>query len=211
MYAPRILVRSTLVSRPLQNLPRAAPAIRRRFISRTRPRFSHDDPQQHLRNARPLVPDQIANRFTRAGSGRNSRVLVVATVVAAVAFYFYNSQTVPVTGRRRFNFLSDTMVARAHSKAAEGIIQQVKAQGGHFLSDWDPRTILVKRVMKRLIPVSGMTDLNWEIFVIADNRTCLSLRSGGYEADIWTSRNRERLCSPRRQGLCTQRNPQRVP
>jgi hypothetical protein len=102
---------------------------------------------------------------------------VVATVVAAVGFYFYNSQTVPVTGRRRFNFLSDSMVARAHSKAAAQIIEQVRAQGGHFLSEWDPRTILVRRVMKRLIPVSGMTDLNWEIFVIADSRMLSALRS----------------------------------
>lgn len=67
--------------------------------------------------------------------------------------------------------MSDAMVARAHAKAAEGIIEQVKAQGGHLLSDWDPRAMSVRRVMKRLIPVSGMTDLNWEIFVIADSKT----------------------------------------
>ena len=168
MLASRILLRSPLVSRPLSILP--ARVIRSRLVSYTRPRLSQNNPYDHLRNARPLVSNKLAGRFTRAGTSRNSRAFVVATVLAAVAFYLYNSQTVPVTGRRRFNFLSDQMVARANVKAADGIIQQVKAQGGYFLSDWDPRTILVKRVMKRLIPVSGMTDLNWEVYVISDNR-----------------------------------------
>ncbi|KAI5462457.1 peptidase family M48-domain-containing protein [Mariannaea sp. PMI_226] len=150
---------------------------RARFLSYTRTRFNQpprqeiEDPYERLRNAKPLVPNRAARRFQTAGSSRNSKLFVVGTVLAAVGFYLYNSQTVPVTGRRRFNFLSDAMVARAHSKAAGQIIEQVKQQGGHFLSDWDPRTMIVKRVMKRLIPVSGMTDLNWEIFVISDNRT----------------------------------------
>ena len=129
------------------------------------------DPYDHLRNARPLVPHVIARRFSNAGRSRNSQAFVVACVIAAVAFYLYNSQTVPVTGRRRFNFLSDKLVAQAHVRAADAVIRQVQEQGGHFLSDWDPRTMLVKRVMKRLIPVSGITDLDWEIRVIADNRT----------------------------------------
>jgi hypothetical protein len=94
---------------------------------------------------------------------------VVIAVAGAVAFYLYNSQTVPVTGRRRFNFLSDKMVEFAHSRVADEVIQSVEQAGGHFLSDWDPRTILVKRVMKKLIPVSGLPDLNWEIRVIADD------------------------------------------
>ncbi|CAM1501105.1 Fc.00g102670.m01.CDS01 [Cosmosporella sp. VM-42] len=169
MFASRRLLRPPPLSRPLAILP--ARVLRSRLISHTRPRRAQNDLDDHLRNARPLVSNKLAGRFTRAGTSRNSRALVIATVLAAVGFYFYNSQVVPVTGRRRFNFLSDSMVARAHAKAVEGIIQQVKAQGGYFLSDWDPRTISVKRVMKRLIPVSGMTDLNWEIFVISDNRT----------------------------------------
>ncbi|KAM0458927.1 hypothetical protein ACHAO4_002315 [Trichoderma viride] len=131
----------------------------------------HQDSDERLRSAKPLVSNALAGKFTNAGTGRSSRTLVVATVAAAVAFYMYNSQTVPVTGRRRFNFLSDTLVAQAYARAAEAIVRQVEEQGGHFLSDWDPRTILVKRVMKRLIPVSGMEDLDWEVRVIADSRT----------------------------------------
>lgn len=133
----------------------------------------HQDSDERLRSARPLVPNALASKFTNTGTGRNSRTLVVVTVAAAIAFYMYNSQTVPVTGRRRFNFLSDTLVAQAYVRAAEAIVRQVEEQGGHFLSDWDPRTILVRRVMKRLIPVSGMEDLDWEVRVIADSRESL--------------------------------------
>ncbi|KOS20131.1 Mitochondrial metalloendopeptidase OMA1 [Escovopsis weberi] len=139
--------------------------------ARRQQRNDDDDFRQRLRHARPLVPDALANKFTAAGRGRNSRALAAAAAAAAVVFYLLNSQTVPVTGRRRFNFLSDALVASAYSKAADQIIAQVEAQGGRFLSDWDPRTMLVKRVMKRLIPVSGMEDLDWEVRVIADNRT----------------------------------------
>lgn len=128
------------------------------------------DPYERLRNARPLVPNVVARKITSAGRSRNSKAVVVIAIVGAIAFYVYNSQVVPVTGRRRFNFLSDKLVEWAHSRAAESVIQSVEEQGGHFLSDWDPRTMLVKRVMKRLIPVSGL-DLDWEIRVIADNST----------------------------------------
>ncbi|KND89641.1 Mitochondrial metalloendopeptidase OMA1 [Tolypocladium ophioglossoides CBS 100239] len=141
-----------------------------RPFASTRPRRS-PDPYEHLRNALPLVPHAIARRFAKAGRSRNSQAFAVVCVIAAVTFYLYNSQTVPVTGRRRFNFLSDKLVAQAHVRAADAVIRQVQEQGGHFLSDWDPRTMLVKRVMKRLIPVSGMADLDWEILVIADNGT----------------------------------------
>ena len=113
--------------------------------------------------------ESVARRFETTGRGRAPRAFVVATVAAALAFYFWNSQTVPVTGRRRFNFLSDAFVAEAYKKSADVIVRQVAAQGGHFLPDWDPRTVIVRRVMKRLIPVSGMSGLNWEIRVIADD------------------------------------------
>lgn len=153
----------------------------------TKRHFYHEDAHERLRNAKPLVPNTVAGRLARAGSSRASRAVVVASVVAAVAFYLYNSQTSPVTGRRRFNFLSDALVAQAYSRAAEAIVRQVEEQGGHFLSNWDPRTMLVQRVMKRLIPVSGMEDLDWEVRVIADSRGfsfslpvkfCLTVRKG---------------------------------
>lgn len=51
------------------------------------------------------------------------------------------------------------------------LIWEVEHSGGRFLSDWDPRVAMVKRVMQRLIPVSGMEDADWEIRVIDDPHT----------------------------------------
>lgn len=174
---PRRLVRPTLLPNSATGLPPSAifvVSVPRPF-SRTSSRRSQQEPHDRLRQARPLVPHAISNRFTSAGRVRNPRAFIAAVTVAAIAFYLYNSQTVPVTGRRRFNFLSDRFVAWAHSGAAKQIIAQVEAQGGRLLSDRDLRTVLVRRVMKRLIPVSGMGDLDWEIFVIADDRMLLSI------------------------------------
>lgn len=119
-----------------------------------------------------LVSHTLPRRPPLPPATRRSRAFVAACVVAAAAFYLGNSQTVPVTGRRRFNYLSDRLVQLSFSRAADAVVRQVQDEGGHFLSDWDPRTRLVKRVMKRLIPVSGMADLDWDVHVIANSCMC---------------------------------------
>lgn len=169
LLRPTRLIRPVLPSAARFNAFSTPSSNRARFFSQTASRpAQHDDYQARLRNARPLVPDAIADRLNRAGRVRYPKAYMAAAAVAAVAFYLYNSQTVPVTGRRRFNFLSDRFVAWTHKGAADVIIREVQSQGGRFLSDRDRRTVLVKRVMKRLIPVSGMAGLDWEIFVIED-------------------------------------------
>jgi hypothetical protein len=127
-----------------------------------------------------LVPSWITNRPQSGkggGGGRRtttssapiSQAFVVATAATAALFYYFNSQEVPVTGRRRFNFLSDGFVAYMYSRQAAGIIRDITEEGGKILPASDPRTRVVRRVMSRLIPVSGMADLNWEIHVIEDD------------------------------------------
>lgn len=74
--------------------------------------------------------------------------------------YAYNLETVPVSGRRRFNIFGPD-----HERTmAQGETSQILNQfGGKVLSDLDPRTRQVKRVINRLIPVSGLADLDWEV------------------------------------------------
>ncbi|KFA75022.1 hypothetical protein S40288_08826 [Stachybotrys chartarum IBT 40288] len=148
-------------------------AARQRLLSTTPSRCSKDvyDPRERLRNARPLVSHAAADRFSNAGRSRNSKRFAVACVAAAVIFYLCNSEVVPVSGRRRFNFFSDWYLQLYHRNEAKEIIRLVEAQGGRFLREGDPRVLLVKHVMKRLIPVSGVPDYDWEVFVIDDPRT----------------------------------------
>lgn len=104
-----------------------------------------------------------------AASGPESKAAVAVIMLAAAAFYMWNSQTVPLTGRSRFNFLSDEIAEWMHPRAVQSILNQIHEQGGSVLPDDNIRTRIVKNVMRRLIPVSGLTDLEWEIYVIADD------------------------------------------
>lgn len=113
--------------------------------------------------------DATAHKSAPAERSLTSRTVMVVACLGAVLFYFSTSQRVPVTGRRRFSFLSDGFVEYMYADIGDDVVQMVHDEGGHFLPDWDPRTTLVKRVMRKLIPVSGLPDLNWEISVVANN------------------------------------------
>jgi hypothetical protein len=162
---PSPVLATTLSSRcPRAKLLPAAP----RHHQQRRHYQSEDEIRERLRHARPLLSHTAADRFTTTGRGRNSRVFVIGCVVAAAVFYFFNSQKVPVTGRRRFNFLSDRFVVYLGAEGAEDVVQMIKAQGGRFLPPRDWRYREVQRVMARLVPVSGMADVDWKIQVIDD-------------------------------------------
>ncbi|KJZ79526.1 hypothetical protein HIM_00995 [Hirsutella minnesotensis 3608] len=129
--------------------------VARRLLSSTRRRPLREDRYERLREARPLV--------------RKPRAVMAACVVAAVIFYMCNSQTDPVTGRRRFNFLSEELVQKMYKGASAAVLRAVEREGGRLLPDGDPRVLVVKRIMARLIPVCGMPDVDWEVFVVHDD------------------------------------------
>ncbi|CAJ2502881.1 Uu.00g102750.m01.CDS01 [Anthostomella pinea] len=126
------------------------------------------DPTYQLSRAKPLVTHDSLRRFIRSPS---LHTVVVLSIVGAVAFYFSNLQTVPVSGRRRFNCFSEESVKAASDAQVKRIEYDVEQTGKRFLGNWDPRTRMVERVMARLIPVSGMEDAEWEVRVIDDPRT----------------------------------------
>ena len=97
--------------------------------------------------------------------------MIVLSVAGAIAFYLMNIETVPVSGRRRFNCFSEAQVEAASEAQVKRIEWEVERHGGRFLDDYDWRTRMVKKVMARLIPVSGMQDSDWEVRVIADPHT----------------------------------------
>lgn len=166
--------------------PPSTPLSSLRFIQRSRPfsqthfrynnwprrpretRNYNHDPHYQLSQAKPLISSGRLRKFVRSPS---LHTVILLSVAGAVAFYFANIQTVPVSGRRRFNCFSEESVEAASDAQVKRLIWEVEHSGGRFLSDWDPRVAMVKRVMQRLIPVSGMEDADWEIRVIDDPRT----------------------------------------
>lgn len=84
----------------------------------------------------------------------------------SAGFYVYNLETVPVSGRRRFNVISPAL----EESMGKATVDQVRQEyAGRILPDHDPRVRQVKRVLERLLPFAegeGLRDLDWEVAVI---------------------------------------------
>jgi hypothetical protein len=84
------------------------------------------------------------------------------------AVYVLNLEEVPVSGRRRFNFIP----AKIEEALGESTVAEIQQQyAGRFLDDSDPRSRMVKRVLERLLPFAfkeghGLSEMNWEVHVI---------------------------------------------
>ncbi|EXF75425.1 peptidase family M48 [Colletotrichum fioriniae PJ7] len=124
--------------------------------------------EYNIRTAKPLMTVDDIGRFFKS---RGFAGTAVVAVLAGVAFVYFNTQTVPVSGRRRFNCYSEASVETLSAQQVKRVIYDVESQGGRFLPSWDPRVLMVQRVMRRLIPVSGLEDQDWEVRVIDDPTT----------------------------------------
>jgi predicted Zn-dependent protease len=116
------------------------------------------------------------NAFYR-WSQRPTFYLEAGGVAAGIGgFYVYNLETVPVSGRKRFNIFGPEYEKEMAQGEASTMLNQF---GGKLLSDWDPRVRQVKRVINRLIPVSGLADLNWEVYVVESEMVNAMVVPGG--------------------------------
>ncbi|KAK4244924.1 peptidase family M48-domain-containing protein [Corynascus novoguineensis] len=176
---------SILLPRPIEG---SSTSISRRHISRSQPhdqqrRFYNYHPggnrerspppydpehrEARLREAKPL----IHWRGFRTLNTPSTYTVVVVAITGALIFYFSNLETVPVSGRTRFNVYSPESVKKAGEMEYKRLLWELEQKGVRLLPDWDPRTVRVKRVMARLIPFSGMQGENWEVYVVDDPHT----------------------------------------
>ena len=112
------------------------------------------------------------NRFSRAQQIRylwatspRFRLGVGAAGAGGGVFYYSNLETVPVSGRSRFNCISAAMEEQMGQEQYQQLVQELR---GKILPAHHPYSKMVDRVMQRLIPVSGMKDAKWEVRVIND-------------------------------------------
>lgn len=103
---------------------------------------------------------------------------MIAVVLFSGGVYFYvsNLETVPVSGRRRFNCYSEERVKEEGKMMYRMIMQQDKDA---ILPAWDPRTRMVERVMTKLIPASGLEHVDWEVHVIQSDEANAFVIPGG--------------------------------
>ncbi|KAI1466023.1 peptidase family M48-domain-containing protein [Daldinia caldariorum] len=170
----RSFPRPSATSSPLRPFQQNRPFSPTCFRKNNWPRSPHEtrnyniDPRYRLSQAKPLI---TTDRLRRVARSPSTHTIVVLSIAAAVAFYFSNIQTVPVSGRRRFNCFSEESVEAASEAQVKRLIWEVERSGGRFLSDWDPRVAMVKRVMRKLIAASGTENYDWQIWVIDDPRS----------------------------------------
>ncbi|KAJ8067362.1 hypothetical protein OCU04_004715 [Sclerotinia nivalis] len=124
-----------------------------------RQKYYRFDPNE-ARNARPLITDEHIKTFSKHPALHSFIAILVA---GGVVVYISNIEDVPVSGRRRFNIYSPQDMEREGQMMYRQILQQYRAR---ILPDWDKRTMMVQRVMSRLIPASGIDNVNWEVNVI---------------------------------------------
>ncbi|SPO05798.1 related to OMA1 - metalloendopeptidase of the mitochondrial inner membrane [Cephalotrichum gorgonifer] len=120
--------------------------------------------------------------------------------MGAGIFYFSNRESVPISGRKRFNCYGDGASSSLSEQQVRRVMYEIEMQGLRILPAHDPRTLLVKRVMARLIPVSGLEQYDWEIRVIDDPRKANAfILPGGkvfvYSGILPITRNRDGLAA----------------
>ncbi|KAG4033785.1 hypothetical protein MFRU_004g02880 [Monilinia fructicola] len=153
-------------SHPSFNLPPS------RGYQQRRQRYYRFDPDE-VRKARPLLSDEHIKNFSRHPALRSFILLLTG---GGILFYFTNLEDVPVSGRKRFNIYSHQDMEREGQMMYQQILRQYK---GAILPEWDHRTQMVQRVMNRLIPASGIDNVNWEVNVIESNEMNAFVIPGG--------------------------------
>jgi hypothetical protein len=120
------------------------------------PRYRTKFDPDTARHAKPLLTsEQIFNQRTG--------IIAVVITGGSIIFYVTHLEDVPVSGRTRFICYSDKSVEEEGRLAYRHVMSDYRHA---ILPEYDARTRQVQRVMNRLIPASGMENVEWEVFVI---------------------------------------------
>lgn len=80
----------------------------------------------------------------------------------------YNLERVPVSGRLRFNCISEEWEKSGAMQHHKQLLQEYR---GRILSPSHPTSRMVQEVLDRLAPVTGAGNVSWEAVVIDDPNT----------------------------------------
>ena len=140
---------------PLIRLTPSAPSIREASqFRRPGPRYNRFSRSQQLRDLWRTSP--------------SFRYKVGAVGLGGGVFYVYNLERVPVSGRLRFNCIP----ANLEEQMGQKLYQQVMREyGGKVLPASHPQSRMVRRVLEKLVPNSGLERQGgWEVSVIEDEQ-----------------------------------------
>jgi hypothetical protein len=95
-------------------------------------------------------------------SWRNLSVGIGLLLLASTVVWYNNREQVPISGRWRFNFFSkDEGIwgAAAHE-------HEMRKWGSFIASPEHPISIQVKQVLEKLVPFTGLDQLEWEAHLV---------------------------------------------
>jgi hypothetical protein len=102
-------------------------------------------------------------KFKRANQNRSNLYFLSFGAGLLGVYYFSNLETVPGTNRRRFLPVTPQLEAILADNEYQQLMRQYQSR---MLPRAHPITISVSNIAKKLITVSGLTHLDWEVHVI---------------------------------------------
>lgn len=112
---------------------------------------------------RDIRPFQLAE-INWAKSGK----WIAAAGVVGVVIYFSNQDEAPYSHRKRLMIVSKDIEKYV---GEQGYRETMAQFGRYLLPESHPDVVRVKRIMSRIINVSGLQDLDWKIHVIDDHKS----------------------------------------
>ncbi|KAF7182972.1 hypothetical protein CNMCM7691_002716 [Aspergillus felis] len=97
-------------------------------------------------------------------NARPYHFVIIGVVIGGI--YTSNVETVEMTGRRRFNCVSSQQELKMGQQSYEEVLRSTH---GKILSENHPLTIMVNRVLRRLIPQAPIEGADWRVHVIKDD------------------------------------------
>ena len=144
-----------------------------RLRSAWRPRFrqAHARSQGQRRGYRQQIFNQqrvlATGYLLRRWAQRPTFYYEVGGITAVCALYYVaNLETVPVSGRTRFNAISSDTEKWMGQSQFEELLQQYQ---GRILPETSKEHRMATRVLERLIPNAGIEGEEWEVRVIQDD------------------------------------------
>jgi metalloendopeptidase OMA1, mitochondrial len=164
-----------------------------RSLARGAPLLRQVKPKTQLRSASyQRFPGRGGQQYSRFGPAAraqylwyNYRPVVVGGGTAGGVFYVYNLETVPITGRRRFNCLSQS--AEKALLGDSGYQQVLQEFQGKILPENHPYTQQVARVVERLLPSAGnLAGDQWVVHVIDEPKEMNAFVMPGGKVFVFT-------------------------
>ncbi|KKK23917.1 hypothetical protein P175DRAFT_0427264 [Aspergillus ochraceoroseus IBT 24754] len=160
---------------PLRTLPPSSRYVPRRPFSGS----SHRDNNYRYRRFDGPRREPRVLRMLR--DAKPQHFVIVGGLIGG--FYVYNTETVEMTGRRRFNCVSPRQELKMGEQSYHEVLEQAR---GQILPEHHPLTMMVNRVLHRLIPQAPIEGADWKVHVIKDDNMMNAFVLPGGKVFVYT-------------------------